>query len=113
FLSHDIRGNLNAALLLAEVLRRELAREQRFQEMVNDLDLMRRSMLETVSTMDRFLAAEQLRQGKMPVKPASVDLHALLENVGKTFAYEAKDRDVQLVVESAKHANIVSDHDLL
>ena len=41
FLSHDLRGELNGVFLMIEVLRRELAHEERFAESLEDLDLMR------------------------------------------------------------------------
>ncbi|HTL29598.1 MAG TPA: RsbRD N-terminal domain-containing protein, partial [Tepidisphaeraceae bacterium] len=58
FLSHDLRGSLNGAVLMIEVLKRELAGEMKFKQSIDDLDSMRRSMLDTVATMDRFLHAE-------------------------------------------------------
>ena len=59
FLSHDLRGELNGVFLMIEVLRRELANEERFAESLEDLDLMRRSIHQTIATMDRFLHAER------------------------------------------------------
>ncbi|HEX5243342.1 MAG TPA: RsbRD N-terminal domain-containing protein, partial [Tepidisphaeraceae bacterium] len=53
FLSHDLRGGLNGVFLMIEVLKRELSGEERLAETVQDLDVMRRSLLETVGTMDR------------------------------------------------------------
>src|SRR5258708_36457609 len=52
FLSHDLRGGLNGVFLMIEVLKRELQSEERLKETVADLDAMRRSLLETVGTMD-------------------------------------------------------------
>jgi signal transduction histidine kinase len=61
FLSHDLRGGLNGVLLMIEVLRRDLAKEPKFGESLDDLDVMRRSIVETVGPMDRFLQAERFR----------------------------------------------------
>jgi signal transduction histidine kinase len=74
FLSHDLRGGLNGVCLMIEVLKRELAREERFKESVDDLDMMRRSIFETIATMDRFLHAERFRKGKVQVRPSKVNL---------------------------------------
>ena len=113
FLSHDIRGGLNGVLLMVEVLKRELSNEPKFSESVADLDAMRRSMLDTVATMDRFLSAERLRRGKMPVTLAPVHLPSLLHDVIKTFSYQAKERGLHLQVDAPEHCNITSDRDLL
>ena len=86
FLSHDLRGGLNGALLTIEVLRRDLVNDPKYASSVDDLDAMRRSMLGTVATMDRFLNAEKLRRGSMPVKVEAVDLPALFNDVARTLA---------------------------
>src|SRR5437016_13467488 len=74
---------------------------------------MRSSMLQTVSIMDRFLAAEQLRQGSMAVKPTNVDLNALLKSVAKALGYQAREHGIELIVEANKDVKIVSDRDVL
>src|SRR4029079_17672830 len=74
FLSHDLRGGLNGAVLMIEVLKRELAGEEKFAAAVEDLDVVRRSILDTVAMMERFLSAEKLRHGRMPVKISTIDV---------------------------------------
>ena len=87
FLSHDLRGGLNGALLTVEVLRRELAGDAKYAGSVEDLEAMRRSMLGTVATMDRFLHAEKLRRGNVPVKLERVDVAAVFNDVARTLAH--------------------------
>jgi signal transduction histidine kinase len=114
FLSHDLRGNLNGVLLMIEVLRGDLATEPRFAESMADLDVMRRAILETVGTMDRFLHAERFRKGKVQVKPANVDLAKLAGDIVNQFSYQAKDKNLELRCEVAPGAAaIVSDRELL
>jgi signal transduction histidine kinase len=100
FLSHDLRGGLNGVLLMVEVLKRELAGEPRFVESIQDLDGMRRSILDTVSTMDRFLHAERFRQGKVQPRNAVVDLRFLLLDLLNQMQHlaRAKSLDLQAVV---------------
>ena len=88
FLSHDLRGGLNGAILMIEVLKRDLSAEPKFASSLEDLDVVRRSMLETVATMDRFLHAERLRRGKMPVRIAEVDLRELLASVVRNAQHQ-------------------------
>ncbi len=113
FLSHDLRGSLNGAVLMIEVLKRELQGESKFRESLDDLDSMRRSMLDTVATMDRFLHAERLRRGKMPVKLGPVDLRALLNEIARSFAYQAKERNVAIEVDAPEKCIEVTDRDLV
>jgi signal transduction histidine kinase len=113
FLSHDLRGGLNGVFLMIEVLKRELAGEERLAETVEDLDIMRRSLMETVATMDRFLHAERFRKGKVQVRPGDVGVRNLLEETAAHFAYQAKDKGVAVRVEMPCDCTIVSDKDLL
>ena len=113
FLSHDLRGNLNGVLLMMEVLKHDLEKQPQFARSLEDLELMRRSILETVSTMDRFLHAERFRKGKMPVKPGDVDLAALAQETAGQFNYQARDKDLELRVEVPGPAKIISDRELL
>jgi signal transduction histidine kinase len=113
FLSHDLRGGLNGVLLMIEVLRRDLVKEPKFSESLEDLDVMRRSILETVSTMDRFLHAERFRKGKVQVRPAQIDVKRLVNEVATHFAYQAKDKNLKVVQDVADGAVIVSDKELV
>ena len=113
FLSHDLRGGLNGVFLMIEVLKRELQQEQRLKETVGDLDAMRRSLLETVGTMDRFLDAERLRKGKVPVKPAPLKLAAVVDDIIAHFVYQAEDKNLKLRAEVPKDLTLVSDRELL
>src|SRR6185437_3636769 len=109
FLSHDLRGGLNGVFLMIEVLKRELAGETRLAETVDDLDVMRRSLLDTVATMDRFLHAERFRKGKVQVHPTRVSLKNLLGECAAHFSYQAKEKNVQLHVDMPHDMEIESD----
>ncbi len=113
FLSHDLRGGLNGVFLMIEVLKRELAGETRLAATIEDLDSMRRSLLETVATMDRFLHAERFRKGKVQVHKTRVDLRNLCNEVVAHFIYQAQEKGLKL--ESAVDGDCVlnSDRELL
>jgi signal transduction histidine kinase len=113
FLSHDLRGGLNGVCLMIEVLRRELSQDQRFRESVDDLDIMRRSIFETIGTMDRFLHAERFRKGKVQVRPGRVNLKQLLLEVVAHLTYQARDKSVEMIVDAPQQSDVVSDKDLL
>ena len=113
FLSHDLRGGLNGVLLMVEVLKRELAGEQKFSESVADLDLMRRSILDTVSTMDRFLHAERFRQGKVQPRNSSVEIYPLFQEMVAQFNHQAKSKGIELQISNSTHETAFSDKDLI
>ena len=113
FLSHDLRGGLNGVFLMIEVLRRELASEPRLSATVQDLDVMRRALMETVGTMDRFLHAERFRKGKVALRPGRIQLKPLLEDLTAHFSYQAKDKGLTMRVEAPDDCVLTSDHELL
>jgi signal transduction histidine kinase len=113
FLSHDLRGGLNGVLLMVEVLKRELAGEPRFVESIQDLDGMRRSILDTVSTMDRFLHAERFRQGKVQPRNAVVDLRFLLMDLCNQMQHLARAKSLDLQAAVPPGITATTDKDLV
>ena len=63
--------------------------------------------------MDRFLHAERFRKGKVQVKPATVNLKTVVNDVVAQFAYQAKDKDLELHCEVPGDLQIVSDPQLI
>ena len=105
FLNHDLRGGMNGILLMVEVLKRELSSDTRFAEMRDDLDAMRRAVLDSVATMDRFVFAHRLSRGKQEprfapfaILPVLNDLISHLAQAGRergvTFYFDAQEEDV-------------------
>jgi len=113
FLSHDLRGGLNGVFLMIEVLKRELAGEQRLASTIEDLDTMRRSLLETVATMDRFLHAERFRKGKVQVQYGRVDLKSLCNEIVAHFVYQAQEKGLKLESAVDSDCVVTSDRELL
>jgi signal transduction histidine kinase len=83
-------------MLMIEVLRRDLSQDPKYGESVEDLDGMRRSMLDTVATMDRFLNAEKLRRGRMPIKIEPIDVASVFQEVARTLAHESSGQQVEI-----------------
>lgn len=113
FLSHDLRGGLNGILLMIEVLKRELVSEPKFAGSIEDLDMMRRSILDTVATMDRLLHAERFRKGKVQVNLVPVDLKNLVAEVVGQVSYQAQDKGLHLKVDLGDPCDLICDRDLL
>ena len=113
FLSHDLRGGLNGILLMMEVLKRDLVKAPEFAESVDDLETMRRSILETVEMMDRFLYAERFRKGKVEVRPMQVDLSVFLADLATQFAITARSKGLQFHADIPAGLTVTTDRELL
>src|SRR5271154_4592732 len=85
FLSHDLRSGLNGAVLMLEVIKRQFVNKPEFASVVEDVETVRRSILDTVATMERFLHAEKLRHGRMPVHVGQVNVNEFLAKIEKNF----------------------------
>jgi signal transduction histidine kinase len=113
FLAHDLRGGLNGVLLMVEVLKRELAGETKFKESIHDLDSMRRSILDTVSTMDRFLHAERFRQGKVQPHNTTVALSSFLQDLTTNFIHHARAKGLEIVCDASTAEPTFTDKEML
>jgi signal transduction histidine kinase len=99
FLSHDLRGGLNGAVLMIEVLKRQLSADPKLAGAVEDLDVVRRSILDTVATMERFLNAERLRLGHFQLKHGPVSVNDMLKEIQRSSAHTLKERGMQIDVQ--------------
>jgi signal transduction histidine kinase len=100
FLSHDLRGTLNAVTLSLHLVKRRLAGSPEAAEDVADLTALERSILGTVAGMDRLLQVERMRSpGEAPAETTAVDLHAVAADAVRTFAAEAAKKGVRLAVD--------------
>jgi signal transduction histidine kinase len=74
---------------------------------------MRRSLLETVGTMDRFLHAERFRKGKVQVRPGPIRVKNLLSDISAQFSYQARDKELEIRINVSADCEIVSDREML
>ncbi len=113
FLNHDLRGGMNGILLMTEVLKRELATEPKFAEAVSDLEAMRRAVLESVATMDRFVFAHRLGRGKYEARFVPLNIKTLINDLLHTMTPVSKDKAVTFSVDVADGSSLTSDPELL
>ena len=113
YLNHDLRGGMNGILLMVEVLKRELSAEPRFAETTEDLEAMRRSVLESVATMDRFVFAHRLGRGKQKVRFNVMNVKSIIHEVIQGLSHSARERHVEISVEASELIRVESDPDLL
>lgn len=113
FMSHDVRGGLNAILLSTDVLHHELAGQSQFNEALEDVEMIKRNILDTVATMDRFLRAEQLRSGKVVARRGPVDLRQAVNEVAAQFRHLAIAKGLQFTVDTGADGTLETDRELL
>ena len=113
FLSHDLRGSLNGLVLMVEVLKREIEGKAASQdEVLADLAMMKRALVDTVSTMERHVLADRLRRDVLEIKRQPVKLaEAVEEAISK--AYPAARTRPNFEVNLPPEAEVNSDRDLI
>lgn len=113
FLSHEIRGGLNGATLLLEVVRRDLMRRgDAMKDLVSDVESVRNTVLHTAAMMERALFADRIRRGRVEPDVSSTELASLLEQTLAKAKKNAKDKLADVTIE-ATGATVETDPALL
>jgi signal transduction histidine kinase len=113
YLSHDLRGSLNGLVLMVEVLKREIEGKAASQdEVLADLAMMKRALVDTVSTMERHVMADRLRRGVLEIKQQPVKLADVVEEA-ITKAYPAARARPSITINVPDEAEVNSDRDLI
>ena len=113
FLSHDLRNNLNSAVLMMDVLRQRLERTGGFDDEAADLGDVKQAIMQTIEGMDRLLQAERAGRTAAHRNREAVDLARLTSDVTRTFERQAKDKGLSLVVAVPLGAVVRSDRELI
>ena len=92
YMSHDLRGSLNGVVLMLEVMRRELDGHDTFAESVDDIELMRQSIRDTVALMDRHLLSDRLRRRRVEPSFRATDLRAAVDSAVAKLASRAEEK---------------------
>jgi signal transduction histidine kinase len=113
FMSHDLRGGLNGVLLMAEVVRRELQPRPDLHGCVDDLEMIRNSLIGTVTNLERYLYAERFRRGKVATRMSGFDVRDVVNEQVKRHTYDAKQKGVILRVEAPDSCPVTTDRSLV
>lgn len=73
-LSHDLRGGLHSVQLALEMLRRDVLDGQPMDTMLADVELARRSLMDSGARAERIIVARRLHQGSMPLRVSDADV---------------------------------------
>lgn len=113
YLSHDLRGSLNGLVLMVEVLKREIeGKAASMDEVLADLAMMKRALVDTVSTMERHVLADRLRREVFEIKHQQVKLAEVVEEaIAKS--YPASRVRPNLQVDVPAEAQVNGDKDLI
>jgi signal transduction histidine kinase len=113
FLSHDLRGSLNGLVLMVEVLKREIeGKAASTDEVLADLAMMKRALVDTVATMERHVLADRLRRGLLEIKHQPVKLAELVEEA-ISKAYPAARTKPNIQINVPDEAQVNADRDLI
>src|SRR6266568_4967312 len=113
FLSHDLRGSLNGLVLMVEVLKREIeGKAASTDEVLADLAMMKRALVDTVATMERHVLADRLRRGVLEIKRQPVKLAEVVEEA-ISRAYPAARVQPNLEINVPDEAEVNGDRDLI
>ncbi len=113
FLAHDLNNNLNGVTLLMQVLASDLKKAGGFADATESLELVQRTIEDTVRGMRRMLDHERLRKsGEVPMFSA-VDLHAVATRVSVQSAREADAKDLTVAVDVRPGTVVESDAELI
>jgi signal transduction histidine kinase len=113
FLSHDLRGSLNGLVLMVEVLKREIeGKVASTDEVLADLAMMKRALVDTVATMERHVVADRLRRGVLEIKHQPVRLADVVEEA-ISKAYPAARTRPNIQINLLDEAEVNSDRDLI
>src|SRR5438270_1517251 len=113
FLNHDLRGGMNGILLMCEVLKRELSPDPKFAETTDDLDTMRRAVLDSVATMDRFVFAHRLSRGKHHARYGRFAIKPMVADLVSHLSHAAGERSVTFESKVADAVAVSSDRDMV
>jgi len=113
YLSHDLRGSLNGLVLMVEVLKREIeGKAASTDEVLADLAMMKRALVDTVATMERHVMTDRLRRGVFELKHQPVMLGEVVQEAISKVYPSSRVRP-NLEIEVPAEAEVNGDKDLI
>jgi signal transduction histidine kinase len=113
FVSHDLGNNMVGLDLVLRGLRRELTGSPQHVEARRQLDVAMNAMRATRAGMSQLLEHERLRKTSRKAKLEAVGLAALVANLARQYAREAKRKGLQIMLRVDPDAIVQSDETLL
>ncbi len=98
-LVHDLKGPLSAVSMNVDFALDQLPREEGFDVVRAALHDCRHANARLFRMVANLLDVAKIERGRLELKPASVDLSALIKKAAEEYASEAEMRDVKLRVE--------------
>ena len=113
FLTHEIRGGLNSVMLTMQWVEHALESRREFSEEREALIAARKSASETITSLERLLQAERLRQKSARPVYAAISLKTVAEKVAAQCRIAAKRKGIAIRIQIADDAIVNTDEGLL
>lgn len=108
-LSHDLRGGLHSVQLALDMLRGDVLESTSMEQLLSDVELARKSLVETGARAERIICARRIQRGMMPVRLSIVDVAAAVQTAVRTTAFSEEDSAARVHVELAERTEVASD----
>ena len=107
-MSHELRTPLNAILGYAQILQHhDVYASCGIPELEEGLRIIHESGTQLLNLIEDILDLSRLENGRLEVRPSSLELPAFLGNIGEFFKSQAQDKDLQFLYEA--DANLPQD----
>lgn len=97
-MSHEIRTPLNAIIGFSQLMNREKLLSDTHKEYVTSINRAGEHLLKLINDV---LELSKIEAGRVELKPANFDLHALLNEMQMMFKERAKSKQLQLIFETS------------
>lgn len=108
-LSHDLRGGLHSVQLALEMLRRDVLDGQSMETTLSDVELARRSLLDSGARAERIIVARRLHQNTMPLRVSDADVMPAILNAVRVAGIAEETAAQRLTVDAPSKLVIRSD----
>jgi signal transduction histidine kinase len=113
FLSHDLSNHLSGVTIWLKLLRQQLSATPASEEAVATLDVVQRSIGETVGGIERLLHSERLRRHRTRARAEPVDVFALVTDTLRQFTPQAREKGLELALDVEPGVEVKSDREIL
>ncbi len=97
-MSHEIRTPLNAIIGFSQLMNREKTLTDTHKEYITSINRAGEHLLKLINDI---LELAKIEAGRMELKPANFDLHALLKDMQMMFKEQAQSKQLQLIFENS------------
>lgn len=98
-LSHDLRGGIHSVQLAMEMLRGDVLENVPMEQLLSDVELARRSLVETGARAERIICARRIQRSEMPVRVSETDAVSSIQNAVRVTSLSEEDAPARVHIE--------------